>query len=1197
MRFRILAGLLLIPVALLMSFTIEIADFSEAVETNPVILQAGAPSIPYISVKYLLAMGEEFDRAEISYTGSEQELSIVLDPVQQPQPLSQEFIEYTAPDMSIYGSSAIYPESGYKVVSTQRKNGYDILYLHLYPWRYDPAAELVNWHETAEIEIFTHYSEAIYLAQSAMLTTENPVFSGQNLYNQTALASYIKGETQLSRTLADPSEPYSMILITSTAAGEWFGDYLDWKMDHGLETGIFYTEDIYAEYEGANNQAKIKNFINDAYMTWSGTDSPLEYVILGGDDEIIPIRGIYINAGGTIDNNLPCDLYYSCLDNDWDGNENGIYGEVSDDVDLVPELSIGRLPFDNEQDMINWFNKVTHYVDDNTYSNNICTLVGESLNNNPQTWGGDAMDFLLEEIDEPFQVNTLYEREGTYSEYGVTMAINEGAGFLNHLGHSNEGFVFGQTRPSAADYYNTEYGFGYSQGCYPAAFDEATGQTSECIVENFIIRPAGFFEFIGNSRYGWYSPGQPASGPSQQYHLPFMQAIFTYDLREFGKALAYSREVMADAAIEYSHLRWVHYELTLMGDPSISLKVPNPDFPFIAPEEPIYTDTEGDGDGAINPGETIEITIPLTADADWADAEDVNITIQFEDSAVSTETETIYYGSIASGETITSEPIIVYVPADCSYDAYPYTITVMAPVGTESEFVKSYSFDFEVSIQQTNWPWFLAERLSVAPIITDLDGDGVFDILATTMAGDMYGIDLYAEEMDGYHWETGETIENQTAFGDVDADGEDEIVLATRAGNIYARNLDGSLAYEYVHGADQLLTPVLTDIDGDGLLEVISYGMDGNLIVLDENGESEMGFPLPLGIMCFQEMAAADIDGDGGTDIAIATLDGQLHVIKYNGMEVAGFPVALGSNPGSGVTILANHNLALGTSDRRLLVISSTGEIITDKELSSNIVSSPIAADFDGDEELELAFTTRFGDVYICEQNGDDLPGWPHDSECSISQPPLAVDIDNENGIDLIWFAATNTLFVYNNDGTEIDFSPVPVNYNDNFPASIADLDNDLDYEIVFSTSNRVIVIDSKLRKGSEAPWSTFRGNLCRTGFYGDNQLTDNEITEVAPAGNVLMPNYPNPFNPSTTISFFTTEGTESAEINIYNIKGQQVQSFKIDDGRRESGVGRRSVVWDGKDKSGKAVASGVYFYRLKIDNKICDSQRMLLLK
>ena len=1193
MKFRIFLAALLLPAAALMCITIDISDFDQAT-SNPVILQPGAPSLPYMSVKYLLPMGESADNVSVTYTGAIHEIEQRIEPVQQPQPFSQENVITTPADQSIYSRSNLYPSAGYKMVGSQRQNGYDILYIHLFPWRYNPASETISWQQQAEIEITTHFDEAVSEAQSKMLLTINEsLFQGQEIYNAEARSSYQKTESYMSRTLVDPSEPYSMILITSMAASDWFTDYLSWKSDHGLDTGIFYTEDIYSEYEGANIQAKIKNFINDAYITWSMTDSPLEYVILGGDDEIIPIRGIYINAGGTIDNNLPCDLYYSCLDNDWDGNENGVYGEVGDDVDLVPELAIGRLPVDNEQDVINWFNKVTHYVDDNTYSNNICTMVGEFLWDHPDTWGGDSMDLLLEEMDEPFHLQTLYQRDGTYSEYGVTIAINEGFGFLNHDGHANEGFVFGQTRPSAADYYNTEFGFGYSQGCYPSAFDEATGQGSECIGENFIIRPGGFFGFIGNSRYGWGIPGQPENGPSQLYHLPFIQAIFNYEIREFGKALAYSRDVMVDAAIEYAHLRWVHYELTLMGDPSIILKVPDPDFPFIQPEEPIYTDTEGDGDGAINPGETIEITIPLTAEADWADAQDVTIYIQFEDTAVTTETESIYYGAIVSGETVTSEPIIVYVPSDCVYDAYPYTITIMAPVGTDSEFEKSYSFDFEVSILQTNFPWFLAEPLSVAPIITDLDDDGQFDILTTTMDGDMYGINLLAEEMDGFTWATGETIQNQTALGDVDADGENEVVLATRAGGIYARNLDGTLAFEYQHDSDQLLTPVLTDMDGDGLLETVSYSMDGELVVLDENGEMETGFPLPLGIFSFQEMAAADIDGDGGAEIALAGLDGQLHLIKFNGQEIVGFPVELGSNPGSGTTILDNHNLAIGTMNSRLLVISPAGEIITDKQLESNIVSAPIAADFDGDEELELAFTTGFGTVYICEQDGTDLAGWPLDIDCSISQPPLAVDIDNTRGIDLIWFSATNTVYVYNNDGTEIDFSPVPINYNSNYPASIADLDNDLDYEIVFSTSNRVIVIDSKLRKGADAPWSTYRGNLCRTGYYGDNSLTDNDMIEVVPAGNVLLPNYPNPFNPTTTISFSTTEDSQNSEINIYNIKGQQVRSFKIQNSKSKI----NQVVWQGIDKSGKSVASGVYLYRLKIDNKICDSQRMLLLK
>ena len=82
--------------------------------------------------------------------------------------------------------------------------------------------------------------------------------------------------------------------------------------------------------------------------------------------------------------------------------------------------------------------------------------------------------------------------------------------------------------------------------------------------------------------------------------------------------------------------------------------------------------------------------------------------------------------------------------------------------------------------------------------------------------------------------------------------------------------------------------------------------------------------------------------------------------------------------------------------------------------------------------------------------------------------------------------------------------------------------------------------------------------------------------------------NYPNPFNPETTIRF-TTEHTENTELIIYNVKGQMIKKFT-------NLENRTSVVWDGTDNFGVPVASGTYFYQLKTpqENKI---RKMVLLR
>ncbi|MCD4817777.1 MAG: right-handed parallel beta-helix repeat-containing protein [Candidatus Cloacimonetes bacterium] len=90
-----------------------------------------------------------------------------------------------------------------------------------------------------------------------------------------------------------------------------------------------------------------------------------------------------------------------------------------------------------------------------------------------------------------------------------------------------------------------------------------------------------------------------------------------------------------------------------------------------------------------------------------------------------------------------------------------------------------------------------------------------------------------------------------------------------------------------------------------------------------------------------------------------------------------------------------------------------------------------------------------------------------------------------------------------------------------------------------------------------------------------------------------LIGNYPNPFNPETTISFETTNLLELARIEIFNIKGQKVKKFEI----RNEKLGINKVVWDGKNDKGKPVSSGVYFYQLKVGAKFIQSRKMILMK
>ena len=99
----------------------------------------------------------------------------------------------------------------------------------------------------------------------------------------------------------------------------------------------------------------------------------------------------------------------------------------------------------------------------------------------------------------------------------------------------------------------------------------------------------------------------------------------------------------------------------------------------------------------------------------------------------------------------------------------------------------------------------------------------------------------------------------------------------------------------------------------------------------------------------------------------------------------------------------------------------------------------------------------------------------------------------------------------------------------------------------------------------------------------------DDDIIVVS---NKLIGNYPNPFNPTTTIYFSTTEHTENTEILIYNLKGQKVKTLVND----QLDEGLHQVIWNGTNETNQQVSSGIYFYQLQT-GKYSAVKKMVMMK
>ena len=103
--------------------------------------------------------------------------------------------------------------------------------------------------------------------------------------------------------------------------------------------------------------------------------------------------------------------------------------------------------------------------------------------------------------------------------------------------------------------------------------------------------------------------------------------------------------------------------------------------------------------------------------------------------------------------------------------------------------------------------------------------------------------------------------------------------------------------------------------------------------------------------------------------------------------------------------------------------------------------------------------------------------------------------------------------------------------------------------------------------------------------------LADQKVQETK-----LMPNYPNPFNPDTWIPYQLSE-VSTVTVKIYDVTGSLVRTIEV--GHKPVGyylTRERAAYWDGRNKSGEPVSSGVYFYTLNTDT-YTQTRRMVIVK
>jgi MYXO-CTERM domain-containing protein len=571
----------------------------------------GKPLLPQKTLYFLLPYGHKATDVRLEALVVEPlDGTYHIMPAQRPVPLSKiHLARPTAPDPAVYDREDAFPEKWMETGSIQFKHGYAVLPVILHPLSYHPRSGLVDRITAVTVVLETSPGGPISPRFRA-----NPADTDRIMRladEVTPVRSYRRviprGPSRL------PSGDYQYVIIAPQAF-VGLGDpnslenLRDARIAGGLTARIETIEWIQANFDGQrpdgsqDDATRVRQFLTAAHDEW-GT----QYALLVGDadagdvggesgDNLMPVRGLWVDGGQGMRDFLPADMYYSCLDGNYDQDANGLYGEQWDgpgggEVDLLAELYVGRAPADSAMEVQNFVAKTLAYENGAGNWLKEVWMLGEWLFEGP-VWGGDFMDGIVDGTSAggyttlgfssyPFyECQTLYDRDeggqNSWDASNLLPILNNGPHIVNHLGHSATYWNMRLTITNVDGLLNTRPFLHYSQGCYNGSFDNqmisesgSVVSTQDCIAEHLLLGKHGAFATCANSRYGLGSYG--SDGPSNRFHRQFWDAFFSEGKTTIGEAFADCKDDNATAFAELGN-RWAGFTVNLLGDPAVALK-------------------------------------------------------------------------------------------------------------------------------------------------------------------------------------------------------------------------------------------------------------------------------------------------------------------------------------------------------------------------------------------------------------------------------------------------------------------------------------------------------------------------------------------------------------------------------------------------------------------------------------------------
>ncbi|MFP8880339.1 MAG: VCBS repeat-containing protein, partial [Myxococcota bacterium] len=443
---------------------------------------------------------------------------------------------------------------------------------------------------------------------------------------------------------------------------------------------------------------------------------------------------------------------------------------------------------------------------------------------------------------------------------------------------------------------------------------------------------------------------------------------------------------------------------------------------------------------------------------------------------------------------------------------------------------RDYESRIEIDLDQfdppemSGWPQ-LPERgrsqlIPMMPTVADLDSDGDLEILLGPYAWQHDGTPIVNHAFGffvdypfalsffvGFH--------GPPAVGDIDGDGDVEIVLIESdalagVGAIRAFEHDGQSKpgwprpISYPAAIGRTATPVLADIDGDSVLDVIV--LDSDPLTVDDcrldvfRGDGSLILSRSLAGECLTIPTIADLDGDGRPEIIVLGGDGRIFAVDHNGHPAPIWPQnfrvddqfdytapSIGDLDGDG-----GLDIVVSSFNGQVYAFASNGLALEGwpAQVAGGDPSIPALADLDRDGRLEIVIGDRDGAIHVFDHRGATLEGWPKKLDGPANTTPAIADIDGDGQLDIVAVTGDRKVHAWDLRGREIieqgwpiatgeyaADSPFPDQLGLAAAPLVADLDADGDREVVAYSRNLHVWDLPEAAYAISGEWPQYRAN------------------------------------------------------------------------------------------------------------------------